>query len=151
VSGRLDRPNGSAVKNLAKVVLFDPEAPPVLCRRSNLKCAGCYICSLAADDFLDACQRWDDTDKPHENISAPIRAAKVAESESVAAAASAYILFLFQSMSLTSFSSSRFYRSAQMVNCKGKFLDSTAVCGGRAILRKFRDVCYLTLGSSLPD
>ncbi|KAJ7808833.1 hypothetical protein B0H13DRAFT_1928244 [Mycena leptocephala] len=104
-------PTGSAVKNLAKVVLFDPEAPP----------------------------RWDDMDEPHENISAPIRAAKVAESESVAATASAYILFLFQSMSLTSFSSSRFYRSAQMVNCKGKFLDSTAVCGGRAILRKFRD------------
>ncbi|KAJ7805038.1 hypothetical protein B0H13DRAFT_1930419 [Mycena leptocephala] len=83
-------PTGSAVKNLAKVVLFDPEAPPVLCRRSNLKCAGYYICSLAADDFLDACRRWDDTDKPHENISAPIRAAKVAESESVAAAASAF-------------------------------------------------------------
>ncbi|KAJ7856165.1 hypothetical protein B0H13DRAFT_2357492 [Mycena leptocephala] len=115
-------PTGStSARNLAKVVLFDLDAPPVLCRRSNLTCVGCYTCSLAADNFLDACQRWDDTDEPHENVSAHIRAAKVSESESVVAVASA------------------FYRSAKMAYCKGKFLDSNAACGGYAILRKSRD------------
>jgi hypothetical protein len=83
-------PTGStAEKSLAKVVIFDADKPPVLCRRSNLTCSGCYTCLLAADDFLDDCQRWDDSDKLHAHVSAQIMAAKASESESVAAVASA--------------------------------------------------------------
>jgi hypothetical protein len=86
-------PTGStAEKSLAKLVIFDSDEP-VLCRRSNLTCAGCYNCLLAADDFLDNCQRWDQTDEPHLNVSAYVMAAKAPESTSVAAVTSACVLF----------------------------------------------------------
>ncbi|KAJ7278722.1 hypothetical protein C8J57DRAFT_1465066 [Mycena rebaudengoi] len=107
-------------RGLAKVIILDNDTDePVACRRSTLTCSGCYICKLAADDFLSDCQRWEETDKPHLRVSDPIMTAKTAEAGSVAAVASA------------------FYRGIIETLCKGKFLDSDTICGGRPILRKF--------------
>jgi hypothetical protein len=44
---------------------------------------------LAADDFLENCQRCDDTDETHLLVSEPIMQAKASEATSVAAIASA--------------------------------------------------------------
>ncbi|KAJ6569913.1 hypothetical protein B0H10DRAFT_2238127 [Mycena sp. CBHHK59/15] len=84
-------PTGSkSDRSLAKVmILNDDSDEPVLCRRSTLTCSGCYKCTLASDDFLEDCRRWDDTDAPHSLISAPIMTAKASEANSVAAIASA--------------------------------------------------------------
>ncbi|KAJ6612225.1 hypothetical protein B0H10DRAFT_1952502 [Mycena sp. CBHHK59/15] len=114
-------PTGSkSDRSLAKVmILNDDSDEPVLCRRSTLTCSGCYKCTLASDDFLEDCRRWDDTDAPHSLISAPIMTAKASEANSVAAIASA------------------FYRGVVETYCKGQHLDSDIPCGGRAILRKF--------------
>ncbi|KAJ6576380.1 hypothetical protein B0H10DRAFT_2102638 [Mycena sp. CBHHK59/15] len=101
------------------MILNDDSDEPVLCRRSTLTCSGCYKCTLASDDFLEDCRRWDDTDAPHSLISAPIMTAKASEANSVAAIASA------------------FYRGVVETYCKGQHLDSDIPCGGRAILRKF--------------
>ncbi|KAJ6591919.1 hypothetical protein B0H10DRAFT_2233105 [Mycena sp. CBHHK59/15] len=117
-------PTGSkSDRSLAKVmILNDDSDEPVLCRRSTLTCSGCYKCTLASDDFLEDCRRWDDTDAPHSLISAPIMTAKASEANSVAAIASA------------------FYRGVVETYCKGQHLDSDIPCGGRAILRKFSQV-----------
>ncbi|KAJ7757308.1 hypothetical protein B0H14DRAFT_3598883 [Mycena olivaceomarginata] len=117
----LASPTGSTAEwSLARVVILDI-GKVVLCRRSNLKCGGCYTCVLAADDFLDNCERWDNTEEQNSPISTHIMAAKASESTSVAAVASA------------------FYRSIVGAYCKGMYLDSDTPCGGQAILRKFRE------------
>ncbi|KAJ6571009.1 hypothetical protein DFH09DRAFT_412890 [Mycena vulgaris] len=111
-------PTGStAEKGLAKVIILDNEIIP--CRRSNLTCSGCYTCTLASDNFLDDCKRWNSTDEPDLRLSAPIMAAKASEANSLAAVASA------------------FYCGVAETYCKGQCLDSGIPCGGRAILRKF--------------
>ncbi|KAJ7775243.1 hypothetical protein B0H14DRAFT_2631853 [Mycena olivaceomarginata] len=115
-------PTGStAERSLARVVILDI-GKVLLCRRSTLKCGGCYTCVLAADDFLDNCERWDNTEEQNSPISTHIMAAKASESTSVAAVASA------------------FYRSVVGAYCTGMYLDSDTPCGGQAILRKFREV-----------
>ncbi|KAJ7148363.1 hypothetical protein C8R46DRAFT_1044904 [Mycena filopes] len=115
-------PTGSKAQGkLAKVVIFDRDSDdPVLCRRSTLTCNGCYTCSLAANTFLDNCNRWDDTEETHLQISAPAMAARAAEATSVASTASA------------------FYRSATSRYCKSQFIRTDDECGGRAVLRRFR-------------
>ncbi|KAJ7700941.1 hypothetical protein B0H16DRAFT_1483720 [Mycena metata] len=109
-------PTGAiAADKLAKVVVFDDEEEPVLCRRSALTCNGFYKCSLSSGEFLHKFQRWDDSDKTHVPITASGMAARDSEATSVAATASA--------------SSGR--------KCNGTFLDSALRCGGHTVLRKF--------------
>ncbi|KAJ7505079.1 hypothetical protein B0H11DRAFT_1980187 [Mycena galericulata] len=114
-------PTGStSERSLAKVIILNEDSDePVLCRRSTLTCSGCYKCSLAANDFLESCSRWDNSDETEGTVFAPVLAAKALEASSVAATASA------------------FYRSVIGTFCKGQFIDSEIPCGGRAILRKF--------------
>ncbi|KAJ7158444.1 hypothetical protein C8R46DRAFT_1289908 [Mycena filopes] len=114
-----DGGTGSKKTGLAKVTILD-EGRIVECRRSNLTCNGFYCCSLADADHLANFERWDSSGSAmHDLVSAPTRAAKVAEANNVVALATA------------------FYRSVLDQHCKTKN-DAGFACGGHAVLRKFR-------------
>lgn len=71
-------------EKLAEVLILDENAI-VSCRRSNLTCGGAFTCSFTAEDHLAGFERWDD--ESEDLVSAPIRAAKVAEAGSLVAIA----------------------------------------------------------------
>ncbi|KAJ7744261.1 hypothetical protein DFH07DRAFT_963793 [Mycena maculata] len=115
----LTGPTGSRNPDkLAEVLILD-EGYYVDCRRSNLTCGGAFVCSLAAEDHLDDCKRWDDD--LEDLISAPIRAAKSAEAGSLIALAT------------------QFHQSVTFKYCKGMTEGGQFECGGHAVMRKFTD------------
>ncbi|KAJ7727651.1 hypothetical protein DFH07DRAFT_782395 [Mycena maculata] len=120
---------------LAEVLILD-ESYYVDCRRSNLTCGGAFVCSLAAEDHLDDCERWDDD--LEDLISAPICAAKSAEAGgSLIALATQFVLPSYQSVpSLTPL---RFYQSVTFKSCKGMTEGGQFECGSHAVMRKFTD------------
>jgi hypothetical protein len=82
---------GSKKSGLAKVTILD-EGRIVECRRSNLTCSGFFSCSLADMNHLTDFERWDCSGSATQDLlSAPTRAAKVAEANDVMLIAAAYI------------------------------------------------------------
>ncbi|KAJ7777643.1 hypothetical protein DFH07DRAFT_766393 [Mycena maculata] len=114
----LSGPTGSRVADkLAEVLILEEDAS-VFCRRSNLSCGGSFSCSFAAPDHLVGFERWDD-ETMDDLISAPIRAAKMAEAGSLLALAT------------------EFYESVISKHCKSKGEDNSFECGGHAVMRRF--------------
>ncbi|KAK7015727.1 hypothetical protein R3P38DRAFT_3570292, partial [Favolaschia claudopus] len=109
-------------QTIANILILD-DGETVECRRSNLSCNGFYVCSFAADNFLDGCERWSSDDEPHTLISESTMAANI----------NCLIVVL------TDVSPTRFYRSVTSTRCKGTFLDSDEGCNGEAVLRRFRE------------
>ncbi|KAF9018763.1 hypothetical protein BDZ89DRAFT_1165024, partial [Hymenopellis radicata] len=113
-------PTGSSSK-LTAVYLLDPASEEgVKCRVSHLSCKGCYVCSSSDPDLLSGFERWSSTDQTQDDLfTNPVFEAHSRESTSKIARAQA------------------FYRSVMGMKCTARSLNGE-VCGGSAILRKFK-------------